>query len=390
VLPALLLLADALGLAPDAPGRHLGRWLLRYAPFAVVLAAYLAIRAALFGGSELRIALLDDPIGPLRSLGFALQSSFAPRLDLAYEPELAVWHSAPRLAFALAVMLVLAGAVWREGAALRRRAAFWAAWLLLSLLPTANVLHQEAPFDERYVFLAWLALPSVAALIASAHWSAPRVRGAATALGLVAVAACAWASAGRGASFRDDETFAVQWLRTNPVSPEAHHALGLLRLQTGRPADAIAPLREAMRLAPESAEVRHNLGSALLATGKTEGARIELETALRLAPDHPEAHNNLGLLLAAEGRLDEAAAHYRAALHAAPSFVEAMNNLATVLARQGDPASAESELMRALGLAPGYADAHRNLAVILAQQGREAEAAAHYREAERASASASR
>ena len=368
VLPALFALADALRLTPDPPGRAPRGWLVRYAPFVAVLAGYAVVRSALFGGSELRVALLDDPLGPLRSVAFAVQTAFAPRAELAYEPELSVWWSPPRLLLAFAAVAGLKLGVWRAGEPTLRRAVWWSGWFVLSLLPTANLLHQEAPFDERYTFLAWLALPAVAALLASTQWERAAVRqGVSLAAGL-AIAACAFLSVERAGAFRDDAAFAAQWLRTNPASPEAHHLLGLLALRDGRYEEAVAPLREAARLAPDSPEVRHNLGSALLGSGKTVGARLEFEAVLRLAPGHPEAENNLGLLSAQEGRPAEAEAHYRAALRAAPDFVEARSNLGAALARRGDLSGAEAELRRALELAPDFEDARRNLDAVLARR----------------------
>lgn len=385
VLPALFAAADALGLTPDPPGRSPARLAARYAPYAVVLLVYAAIRATLFAGGELALALLEEPAGPAASAAYALQTAWAPETALAYEPELAVWWSFPRLAWGLAATLGLVLVATRSGPSARRRALWWGTWLALSLLPTANVLRQEAPFDERYVFVGWLAFPAVAAIVLESGAVTTRMRRAALLAGAVALALACVTSAGRAATFRDDATFAAQWLRTNPSSPEAHHVLGLLALRDGRYAEAIAPLRAAVRLAPDSAELRHNLGVALLGDGKTAGARLELEAALRLAPDHPEAHNALGMVAVREGRAGEAEAHYRAALAARPGLVEARNNLATVLARRGDVAGAEAELRRALALAPDYADAHRNLALLLAGQGREEEARAHRRAAEAAS-----
>lgn len=382
VLPALFVLADVLRLTPDPPELRIGAFLRRHGPFVAVLLVYAVIRSALFGGSELRVAVLADPSGPLRSLAYACQTVFAPRAALAYEPEFAVWWSPVRLAVAIVAIVGLKLLVWRAGEPVLRRSLWWSAFFLLSLLPTANLLHQEAPFDERYVFLAWLTFPAVGALLASTCWDRAAVRRSVCAAAMLGIAACAFVSVQRAATFRDDASFAAQWLRTNPAAPEAHHLRGLLALREGRYDDALEPLREAARLAPDSPEVRHNLGSALLGSGKRVGARLEFEAVLRLAPGHPEAENNLGLVAAAEGRLEEAEAHYRAALRAAPDFVEARSNLGATLARRGDLEGAEAELRRALELAPGFEDAHRNLAFVLASTGRDAEAREHYRAAD--------
>lgn len=374
VTPALLVLADALRLTPDAPTSGPVPWLVRYAPMAAVLALYLVIRTQLFAGGEYRLALLEAPLGPLQSVAYALQSIVAPPRALAYEPELAVWLSPLRLALALAVGAVLAMATWRGGVRARRAGLFWLAWFVLSLLPTANVLRQEAPFDERYVFLA-----SLAPMALAAAWLSRTIEGsrglASRRVALAAAGALVLAagvvSAGRAPAFRDDEAFARQWLRTNPRSAEAHHALGLTLVRSGRTLEGQAHYVQALALDPDFLDAHTNLGVSLAAEGRLQEARTHFEATLRLAPDHPEAHNDLGLVLAAEGRLAEAVAQYEQALAAEPRFPEAHNNLGTALARLGDVAGAERHLEAALALAPGYTEAQRNLAIVRARLARE-------------------
>jgi Flp pilus assembly protein TadD len=362
VLPGIFALADALGLAPPRSS-GVTEVVRRWAPGVVVLTLYLGVRAVLFAGSEWRIALGDEPDGPVLSLLFALQTLAAPFRELRYEPETGVWWSPARLGVAalLALALVLAcRASWRET---RPRALFWLGWFALTLLPTANLLRQEARFDERYVFLASLAPLGLAAHLVSLRLGSARVRAVALGAGILLVLACAVLSAGRSAAFRDDLAFAAQWLRTSPASAEAQHALGVGLVLRGRHGEALRHLEEAVRLDPEFADARCNLGAAWLRAGRLEEARRELEAALRLAPGHPEAHNGLGMLLAAAGRFDAAIAHYQAALASAPRFAEARNNLGSSLARLGRYAEAIPHFEAALALEPGYPDAARNLAL---------------------------
>ena len=53
---------------------------------------------------------------------------------------------------ALAVVLA-----WRHWSRLRTPVLFWLGWILISLVPTANILDQEAPFAERYARISSLA-----------------------------------------------------------------------------------------------------------------------------------------------------------------------------------------------------------------------------------------
>jgi Flp pilus assembly protein TadD len=360
VVPAVFVLADALGLAPRRPA-GVAALARRYVPGALLLVAYLAVRAALFAGSEWELAIDDAPGGPVLSLLFAAQTIAAPFRALHYEPELAAWWSPVRLgvaALAAGALALACVAAWREA---RPRALFWLGWLVLTLLPTANLLRQEARFDERYVLLASLAPLGLAAHLLSLRFDSARVRAASLAVGATLVATCALVSAGRAPAFRDDLAFAEQWLRTSPRSAEAHHALGVGLSLRGRHREALPHLAEAVRLDPGFADARCNLGAELLRAGRPDEARRELEAALALEPAHPEAHNALGMLLAQRGELEAALVHYHAALAVMPRFAEAENNLGSALARLGRYAEAIPRFEAALRIEPGYTDAARNL-----------------------------
>lgn len=365
VLPPLFVLADALRLSEDPPGRSARRWLLRYGGYLPLLAAYFAVRRTLFSGGEWQLAVLQDPFGPLLALLYGVQTVFAPTLDLVYEPDTGVWWSPARLALAMAAATALAAAVWRAGPAARRAGVFWSAWFVLAQLPTAHLLEQEAPYDERYVYLAALAPFAVAGAALSAPGLSQRLRGAGMVAAALLLAAALGTSARRAIFFHDDQIFAAQWVRTNPASPEAHLTLGLARSRVGDLEGAAAFYRAALRLQPDLASAHVNLGAALVTLGRLEEARAHFERAVALSPENPEAHNNLGLVLAAAGRYGEALVHYDAALRSDARFVEAWNNRGTALARSGDLAGAEASLRQALRLAPGYEDAQRNLSLVL-------------------------
>jgi tetratricopeptide (TPR) repeat protein len=368
VLVPLFVIADALRLSEDPPGRSPRRWLARYVPLVVLLALYFAVRRALFAGGEWRFALQDDPAGPLLAILYGVQTVFAPSFALAYEPETGVWWSGPRLAVALAAAAVVAAGVWRAGAQARRAGLFWAAWFVLAQLPTAHVLEQEAPFDERYVFLASLAPFAAGAAALSAPLRSRRARAWLLRAVVALLALASFTSLHRSHYFRDDVTFASQWLRTNPGSPEALLTLGLARSWSGDLPGAIALYEQAIAEHPGFANAYVNLGTALVAQGRHGEARTRFERALALSPDLPEALNGLGLVFAAAGRYEDAVRQYDAAVRQDPRFVAAWNNRGTALARAGDRGGAEASLREALRIAPGYEDARRNLALLEAQK----------------------
>jgi tetratricopeptide (TPR) repeat protein len=375
VVPALFACADLAGLTPDPPGRSLRRWLVRYAPFLPLAALYFAVRQHLFGGIEYAPG---NPLGPVLALGYALQTLVAPFAGLVYEPTVAVWFSPIRLGAALVAVAALVLLARRTGVARERPTLFWLVWFGLALLPTANLIRQEAPFDERYVFLASFAFLALAARIVWAAWpSAPARRGVAAVAALLAVVG-AGISAGRAAYFRDDVAFSRQWLLTNPESINAHYNLAYALAPRGDLDEAIAHYRAALRIRPDYTFARNNLGNALAARGETAAAIAEFREALRLDPAYADAHHNLGLALAGQGKLEEAERELAEAVRLEPGSAEARNNLGNALAAQGQVDAAITQFSEAVRLRPDFAAAHNNLGNALARTGRLQDAVTQY------------
>jgi len=170
-------------------------------------------------------------------------------------------------------------------------------------------------------------------------------------------------------------------LRVRPNYPEGHNNLGKVLDDTDRPAEAEASFREALRLRPNYLDAHNNLGKVLNDLGRPAEAETSLRKALRLRPNYLDAHNNLGIAQRDLGRLAEAEASLREALRLQPNFAEAHNNLGKVLDDLGRPAEAEASFREALRLRPNYPEAHNNLGVALRDLGRPAEAEMSYREA---------
>jgi Flp pilus assembly protein TadD len=369
VTPLLFVLADLCGVSCDAPALRrdaFRAWFRRYAaPVALVL-AYFTVRSAVLPPGVLTLAVLEDPLAPALSFAFGLQAALAPFASLHYEPEVAGWLSPTRLGVAAALLSGIVALSRVAQAPPLRIWSFWIGWFVVMQIPTANLLRQEARFDERYAFVALLAFPAVIAAAISALPS-PR-RGAAIAGFAAATALLAVVTIGRSATFRDDARFATQWLRTAPDVPEAHHLLGMIALQDAHYDEAVVHLEAALRGAPASPDLLTNLGVALAKVGREAEARERLEAALLEDPEHPEAHSALGTLLARAGRSEDAIEHHRAAVRAAPRLAAAHMNLGVALARAGRWDAAVSALREAVRLDPASVEAQRNLAAALRAQ----------------------
>ena len=99
-------------------------------------------------------------------------------------------------------------------------------------------------------------------------------------------------------------------LRTNPNDPFFLELKGQILLESGRPMDAIAPLREATRLAGDQPLIAAMLGHALISTEKPEHfaeAKRVLKEAVNRDNQNPFAWYQLGIIYDREGDLSRAA-----------------------------------------------------------------------------------
>src|ERR1700690_2086234 len=74
-------------------------------------------------------------------------------------------------------------------------------------------------------------------------------------------------------------------------------ALATQFLRAGRPADAIAPLRDAALLEPSNAIIHHDLGLACLEVGRVPDAIAALQRAVASNPRYADAYFRLGIAL---------------------------------------------------------------------------------------------
>jgi Tfp pilus assembly protein PilF len=83
---------------------------------------------------------------------------------------------------------------------------------------------------------------------------------------------------------------------------------------------------------PMEALTQTNLGIALEQGGRPADAEARYREAIRLSPRNAAAHNRLGIVLVSMGRVREGIAEFRAALEIQPTFTEANANLQRALA----------------------------------------------------------
>src|ERR1700723_3612062 len=100
-------------------------------------------------------------------------------------------------------------------------------------------------------------------------------------------------------------------------------ALAAQSLRAGRPADAIAPLRDAALLQPSNAIIHHDLGLACLEVGRVPDPIAALQRAVASDPLYADAYFRLGIALEKLGNVGGAIVAYDRATKLLPSLTEA-------------------------------------------------------------------
>jgi len=100
-------------------------------------------------------------------------------------------------------------------------------------------------------------------------------------------------------------------------------ALATESLRARRPADAIAPLRDAALLEPSDPIIQHDLGLACLEIGRVPDAIAALQRAVAINPRYTDAHFRLGIALEKLGDIRGAIVAYDRATELLPSLTEA-------------------------------------------------------------------
>jgi predicted Zn-dependent protease len=96
-------------------------------------------------------------------------------------------------------------------------------------------------------------------------------------------------------------------IQTQPNNPYFHELKGQALLESGRAADAIAPLRRAVQLAPSPALIQIMLAQALIATNNTKYADEAVHLLRSALIQEPEASSAYAQLAMAYGRKGDVA-----------------------------------------------------------------------------------
>jgi Flp pilus assembly protein TadD len=395
-LPVMLLLFDGWplgrlrGLPPERPGAPPGgirRALLEKVPF---LAASLAVGVATLaaqreGGAVSGVDLL--PVGArlsnaLVSYGWYLAKAAWPAGLSVFYPYPAVPHDAWKVAGSALGLAAVTALSIRES---RRRPYLLFGWLwyLATLLPVIGLVQAGAQgAADRYSYLPLVGIFAMAAWGVSGLLPASAAgRRAVAAAATLALAAAGYAASRQVETWRSTEALFARALDVTADNWLAHDQLGYRLWETGRAAEAVPHLREAVRIRPDYPKAHHNLGLALAALGATDEAAGQFGEAVGLAPADASSRRGLGVALARGGRIGEAVVQFREAVRLRPDDAGGITDLAAALLQSGNSVEAERWLREAIRIAPDRPEAHHLLGVALAGRGERAEAASRFREA---------
>ncbi|HVY57720.1 MAG TPA: tetratricopeptide repeat protein [Xanthobacteraceae bacterium] len=128
----------------------------------------------------------------------------------------------------------------------------------------------------------------------------------------------------------------AQVLAGDPANPDAAHLLGVVRLQQGRPAEALGLIAVALRAKPRSPGILSNQGLVLEALGRPEEAIASYDLAIAHKPQDAEILENRGNALFRLGRFDDALAGYARALEHAPESADVRWNIGLIRLLRGE------------------------------------------------------
>ncbi len=356
-----------------SPGTALRRSLARLAPYAAVLAVYLALRVHALGGLAPRHYGVTTSLGASLAFSGALLVRYLGFLLVPFPPRVLATLPAPPLLSPLALaglamgglaILGMAIAAWSGRA--RREIVLPLAFLLAFLLPAlASNSIGGANFAERYLYLpsvglAWLAGLAWSRIVQFLPSQAVRRGVTATVLiGLGAAGAAAW---DRSNLYRDDFALFQEVVRTNPRNEIARNNLGMALYGQGRLDEAEREYRESLRLRPGSLAPMSNLAILRERRGDQAGAEKLFQDVQRLSPTHAVSAVHLARFRLQEGDRTGAARILDSFFATGGESYDALLERAALWLAEGHPEKAIPLLERAVGAFPERAKGREMLA----------------------------
>ncbi|MGA2001462.1 MAG: tetratricopeptide repeat protein [Terriglobales bacterium] len=354
MVPALLFAYDRLILSRrGGQSETLASMARRYAPYAAVALAYMALRHYVLRGLGYPEAKpwLDVALTLPSFLWFYVR-------ELLWPVGLSVFHDTPLVHtpgltnFALPLLGVAAAVGALLWASRRSRVAAFGAWWIAVLMvpPIAGIYAfiQEDLVHDRYLYLPSVGFAIVLAwAIRSIKSDGPELFGAPQVpmvITLVLGSALAAGTAIQNVYWMNDLILYAHAVNAAPKNVIAINHLANEFYKRHRPEDALALYRESLQIKPDHWATHFAVGITMYGLGRYPEAQKELETAVPLMPNNADEYYYLGLAHMQQANYAQAEPYFRKAVEmfgAKPGFHYA---LATSLEKQGKLKAAREEL----------------------------------------------
>jgi hypothetical protein len=365
ILP-LLILADLFKLTSNHSSRKIILWLKRYTPYIFIFIFYFGIRYLLFHGSEWKVKLFEHPENVLLVPFFAIQSIFTPFVKLHYEPQsVSEWFSLSHFMFALIITGIIIYFLIKNKNIPKGKLYFWITWFFVSQIPTFNILYQEVPFSERYIYMALASVLCFVTVLLEPLWKKTNPRKIILTTGVLFLIVLSILTGNRGRFFKNNTVFYSQWMKTSPDYFLTYSAMGSHLLVEGNNDEAVQYLEKALILNPDWHYTRVNLGIAYLEKGEYQKALKHLYAYRKLMPDKPDAYYQIGGVYSRMYQFSQAMHFYNKTLDLKPDHARALGNMGYIYHRLGDFKNAYDYYNHSLKLDPTLINMRKNLDVLI-------------------------
>ena len=287
--------------------------------------------------------------------------------DYAWSPTGFIFSGSLLFSLIIAVLLLLGALIIKRS---ERKVSFGILFLLITLVPTLNIVAIANPFAERYLYLPIVGVAIILAVVIQyiAETSTYRARCILLIFLFFILGIYSVLIVKRNMVWIDDYSLWSDTVRKMPKSYRAHYNLGVSYGEKGKLEDAIQEYKTTLTLKLEYIDAYINLGDALIRLGRFNEAIMPFEVARMLTGD-PAVRNNLGNIYFKQDRFDQAIQYYQEALKLKSDYPEARAGLGAAYASKGKLEDAITEFRTALELNPELAEAHYNLGIVYLEKG---------------------
>ncbi len=238
------------------------------------------------------------------------------------------------------------------------QAKFFAAWLVLPLIPPLNlrVFLSDDFAHDRYLYLPVAGFAVLLAMLLRRVCNGPPrwfgLPARFTCTGLVLAAAMIFGINSESSYFKDNMTFYAYTLTKTPHNPYAESNYGILLAERGRLDEALKFFLDAVHCHPDYFNAAFNLGLTYYKLGRLPEAEQSFLRAIHIDSGKPDTYFYLGLTLLKSGRTPEAISCLRQAIALHPTGYAYHFALGVMLKTQGDLSGARREFREELANYP--------------------------------------